>query len=113
MPLSNREQLLSLSFVRPAKACLKLLLSRHNKLALRLALNRTKGELLSFGSSVECPICKSTFSAFLSFGGRPNEWCPVCRSLGRHRLIYLYLLSQTECFTGRQPLRILHVGPEY
>jgi SAM-dependent methyltransferase len=99
--------------ISAGKALLKLALSRGTQLALRGAVNRTKGRILSLGSSVECPICKRTFLSFLRFRGRPNQWCPVCRSLGRHRLIYLYLRNRTDLLTGRQPARILHVGPEF
>lgn len=96
------------------KKLLKLGLPRSMQIALRGAVNRTKRGILSLGSSVECPMCKRTFLSFLRFGGRPNEWCPVCRSLGRHRLIYLYLRDQSDLLTGRRRgLRILHVGPEF
>jgi SAM-dependent methyltransferase len=95
------------------KRLLKLGLPRGTQLALRGALNRTKGSILSLGSSVECPMCKRAFLSFLRFGGRSNEWYPVCRSLSRHRLLYLYLRSQTDLLTGAKPLRILHVGPEF
>jgi SAM-dependent methyltransferase len=53
------------------------------------------------------------FFRFLRFGGRVNEWCPNCRSLGRHRLIYLYLEYRTLLLAGQQPARVLHVGPEF
>ena len=95
------------------KKLLKLSLPRRTQLALRSAVNRTKGEVLSLGSSVECPICGQTFFSFLSFCGRRNEWCPFCRSLGRHRLTYLYLRDRTDLLSGRRPIRILHVGPEF
>jgi SAM-dependent methyltransferase len=95
------------------KRLLKLGLSRQTQLKLRSAVNRTKGNVLALGSSVECPICKRTFQSFLRFGGRPNEWCPACRSLGRHRLMYLYLRDLTDLLGGDEPVSILHVGPEF
>src|ERR1700693_3534028 len=95
------------------KRLLKLGLSRRTQLTLRGAVNRTKGSFLSLGSSVECPVCKQSFFSFLRFCGRSNEWCPVCRSLGRHRLIYLYLRDRTDLLDGKRPIRILHVGPEF
>ncbi len=98
--------------ISAAKSLLKLGLSRRSQLALRSAVNRTKGIVLSLGSSVECPICEHTFTLFLRFCGTPNEWCPVCRSLGRHRLLYLFLRKETDLLTGGRSLRILHVGPE-
>jgi len=99
--------------VASSKRLFKRGLSRQTQLTLRSAVNRTKAEILSLGSSVECPICKRTFLFFLRFGGRPNEWCPGCRSLGRHRLMYLYLRDQTDLLRGVKSVRILHVGPEF
>ena len=37
--------------------------------------------------------------------------CPICGSLERHRLVWLFLERRTDLFDGR-PRRILHVGPE-
>jgi SAM-dependent methyltransferase len=99
--------------INASKQLIKLRLSRRAQLALRSAMNRTKGSMLSLGSSVECPICMHRYLFFLRFGVRRNEWCPSCRSLGRHRLLYLYLRNQTDCMIGRRPLKILHVGPEF
>jgi SAM-dependent methyltransferase len=99
--------------ISAGKKLLKLGLSRRTQLALRGVVNRTKGSILSLGSSVECPICQYTFLSFLRFAGRQNEWCPACRSLGRHRLIYAYLRDRTDLLDGKRPIRILHVGPEF
>jgi SAM-dependent methyltransferase len=46
----------------------------------------------------------------LGAGLRPNARCPVCGSLDRDRLLYLYLLHKTSLFT--QPLKLLHIAPE-
>ena len=99
--------------IHTGKELLKRSFSRGTQLALRGVVNRTKGSLLSLGSAVECPLCGGTFLSFLQFCGRQNEWCPACRSLGRHRLIYLYLRDQTDLLTGRRTIKILHVGPEF
>ena len=95
------------------KRLLKLGLPREAQLGLRRLINRAKGLTLSLGSSVECPICKHSFLFFLRFCGRPNEWCPVCRSLGRHRLMYFYLRDETKVFSETARFTILHVGAEY
>ena len=108
--------MLSLFPIQPVASSKRLFkrgLSRQTQLAFRAILNRTKGNILALGSSVECPICKRTFLFFLRFGGRSNEWCPRCRSLGRHRLIYLYLRDRTDLLGSGQPIKILHVGPEF
>lgn len=64
------------------------------------------------GNAVECPVCGSTFRKFLPYGvkSRPNVLCPTCLSLERHRLIWLYLLEQSDFST--KPRRLLHVAPE-
>jgi SAM-dependent methyltransferase len=61
---------------------------------------------------VECPICGTKAEQFLPAGNgrRPNAMCPECRSLERHRLVWLYLKQQTRFFTDR--LRVLHFAPE-
>jgi len=43
-------------------------------------------------------------------GRRPNARCPVCGSLDRDRLLYLYLLHKTSTFL--KPVKLLHVAPE-
>lgn len=42
---------------------------------------------------------------------RPNALCPVCRSLERDRLIYLYIQKRGLLFDGRHK-KMLHVAPE-
>ncbi|HMJ68726.1 MAG TPA: class I SAM-dependent methyltransferase [Cyclobacteriaceae bacterium] len=66
------------------------------------------------GNRVECPVCKSHYSAFLPYGRinpRPNALCPACLSLERHRLIWLYLGEKTSFF--QQRLNVLHIAPEH
>lgn len=60
-----------------------------------------------------CPVCGTTSREFLPFGSeaRPGAACPHCRSLERHRLLWLFLQSRTDLFDGR-PRTMLHVAPE-
>ena len=60
-----------------------------------------------------CPVCASELSRVLPFGrsGRADAYCPVCESLERHRLHWIYLRERTELLDGR-PRRWLHVAPE-
>ena len=60
----------------------------------------------------ECPICESQTDAFLPFGvrPRPNRQCPVCKSLERHRLVWLYFREMTNLF--KDNLKMLHIAPE-
>ena len=51
------------------------------------------------GTRYECPICNGKYRKFL-FGGnenqRQNAKCPRCRSLERHRLVWIYLKLKTN-----------------
>jgi SAM-dependent methyltransferase len=65
---------------------------------------------------VECPICSLVCESFEPFGEssrshRPNAMCPGCGSLERHRLVWVYLLNETNLFSGATK-RMLHVAPE-
>jgi SAM-dependent methyltransferase len=42
--------------------------------------------------------------------GYRHTLCPVCHSFDRERLLYLYLLYETDLFAGRY--RVLHIAPE-
>ena len=66
------------------------------------------------GDQYECPICNGKFSKFLSGGNennRQNVKCPRCRSLERHRTIWIYLKSKTDILKTKQ--QILYIAPEY
>ena len=69
--------------------------------------------LLNRGSARFCPVCESWVARFRPFGvqSRPNAKCPVCSSLERDRLIWLFFRQKTDLFDGR-PKRLLHVAPE-
>jgi SAM-dependent methyltransferase len=69
-----------------------------------------KGVYYSFGNQVQCPICNHTYSKFLAFRTRKNALCPNCRSLERHRLIYVYLKNNTSFFSSS--IKVLHFAPE-
>jgi len=60
----------------------------------------------------ECPICNEHFEAFLPFGvvQRENALCPVCHSLERHRLLWLFLQQKTNIFTAPH-LKVLDIAP--
>jgi Methyltransferase domain len=77
------------------------------------------------GDRYVCPICGSRLRKFLpgglklpvlkekkiaGSGCHPNVTCPVCNSLDRLRLLYLYLLHKTDIF--QKPRRVLHIAPE-
>lgn len=81
---------------------------------------------IHFGTRYECPICSAKLKSFLPFGEdtpvitkqqviglgyRPEAQCPVCYSLDRDRLQYLYLTHKTPLFTD--PHLLLHIAPEH
>ena len=66
------------------------------------------------GDKVYCPVCDHKFSTFLPYGRlnpRQNALCPSCLSLERHRLMHLFLKTETDFYTSNP--RVLHVAPEY
>lgn len=103
------------------KAFIKMLLP----VKFRTRLGATYKRIIYFGFRHTCPFCNSRLRTFLPFGldlpvlkekkvvgggCRPNAHCPVCGSLDRERLLYLYLLHKTDIFEG--PKKVLHVAPE-
>ena len=66
--------------------------------------------LLLRGDRVECPCCGGRFRRFRPRGSRRDAECPRCRSLERHRVMWLYLERETGLF--RDSLDVLHVAPE-
>jgi SAM-dependent methyltransferase len=65
-------------------------------------------------AEVLCPLCDGRFEQFLptDFGvrRRPSALCPRCRSLERHRLLWLYLQRKTNFF--ERMMRVLHFSAE-
>lgn len=62
---------------------------------------------------VECPVCGARYRRFMPYGyvhARANALCPNCLSLERHRLLWLYLMRETDLLE-RTP-RTLHIAPE-
>lgn len=74
---------------------------------------RAAKKALHYGRARGCPICGATVRRFGPFGSesRPNASCPICGSLERHRLAWLFLQRRTDLFDGR-PKRLLHFAPE-
>lgn len=61
------------------------------------------------------PIDGKKFSSFLPYGygnQRSNVLSPSTLSLERHRLLWLYLKSETNFFTSKNNLKVLHFAPE-
>lgn len=63
------------------------------------------------GNSVECPICGTAYKVFMPFRYRKNAYCPTCKSLERHRYIYLTLRDRLGFYAP--PLKkVLHFAPD-
>ncbi|MCC7430209.1 methyltransferase domain-containing protein [bacterium] len=65
------------------------------------------------GDKVFCSCCSNSFRKFLPYGAklRQNALCPRCGSLERHRLLWLFLLNETNLFNSE--LKVIHFAPEY
>lgn len=63
------------------------------------------------GDRFFCPICESSLDTFLALHRPYHLWCPVCRSLQRPRMGWLFLNSPAVEIT-RQPIAMLHIAPE-
>ncbi|NJK39150.1 MAG: methyltransferase domain-containing protein [Oscillatoriales cyanobacterium RM2_1_1] len=85
---------------------------RNQSIAYRQDLSYRIRGLRYQGDAVFCPCCRGQFSQFLPAGvdNRANSECPRCVSRERHRLIWLYLETQTNFFRDR--LKVLHIAPE-
>lgn len=74
----------------------------------------TMPDRASDGSPQHCPICCFEDAPFAPGGrnGRPRAMCPQCRSLERHRLVWLFLTTETDLLLTHAPQRLLHLAPE-
>ena len=72
--------------------------------------------LLYVGRGKECPVCGCRRRRFLPYGyvtSRDNALCPRCLSLERHRLLWLWLVRESDLGRGAMALpRMLHIAPE-
>ena len=58
-------------------------------------------------------MCASWLRSFEPFGlrSRPDALCPVCGSLERHRLVWVFFNCRTNLFDGAGK-KMLHIAPE-
>jgi SAM-dependent methyltransferase len=77
-----------------------------------LAFDLSGASAAGAADGVVCPFCGAQRAEFEPYGSppRPNAVCSGCRTLERHRLLWLYLHEQTPVRTD--PTRLLHVSPE-
>jgi len=62
------------------------------------------------GNRYYCPICDTHLSTFIVLHRHYHLFCPVCRSLRRHRLSWL-LINQLGLIDDL-PQKMLHIAPE-
>ena len=72
--------------------------------------------LLYLGKGKQCPLCGCRRRKFLPYGyvtSRENALCPNCLSLERHRLLWLWLVRESDIGRGAMALpKMLHIAPE-
>ncbi|MBR5334467.1 MAG: class I SAM-dependent methyltransferase [Alistipes sp.] len=72
--------------------------------------------LFYLGRGKECAVCGCKRRKFLPYGyveQRENALCPNCLALERHRLLWLWLLRESDLGRGAMALpRMLHIAPE-
>lgn len=66
--------------------------------------------ILFFGRKHYCPVCESRIRKFARYG-RQKKICPVCGTITRHRIIWLFFRLKTNLF-DQSPKRMLHIAPE-
>lgn len=65
------------------------------------------------GFSNYCPLCQSRIRKFIESSQHIHrKICPICRSLGRHRMAWVLLKHKTKNFTFTATTKLLHVAPE-
>lgn len=84
-------------------------LSRLLPRSLRWSLKR----IWYLGRARRCPVCASSLRSFAPHGDppRPNAYCPICRSVERHRLAWICFQERTDLLRGAGK-RLLHLAPE-
>ncbi len=80
---------------------------------LTSSIKRSLKRMVHLGTENYCPICETSLRQFQPWGvvPRPNARCPLCGSLERHRMIWLYLTQETDLFSS-EPKKMLHIAPE-
>ena len=67
------------------------------------------------GDKFTDPIDGKSFKKFLPYGygtQRENALSPSTLSLERHRLMWLFLQDETDFFSSKKTLKVLHIAPE-
>lgn len=107
------------------KKIINVFLPYSTRSSIKMSLKKLGRKISNFGFKYKCPMCNSHTRKMLPFGYdfpalreknvigggyRLDARCPVCYSLDRERLLYLYLKHKTSLF--KQETKLLHVAPE-
>jgi hypothetical protein len=87
----------------------KTLVSRF-EMRLRASLPLRWRQWIAKGEQYLCPLCDNGVLGFRPYGIGKTDWCPVCQSMRRHRLLWLFLQSRSTLL--KPQMRILHLAPE-
>ena len=93
------------------KSILKKVINQDLILQLRDLQRNVKSIPYRMGNAVECPCCGGKYKAFMPFRYRQNAQCPDCKSLERHRYIFLTLRDKQHLFEA-PPKKVLHFAPD-
>lgn len=63
------------------------------------------------GEEHYCPLCDTHLSRILALHRPFHRYCPVCKSLARHRFIWRFLQSEHSPLKAN-PKSMLHIAPE-
>ena len=86
---------------------------KYNYRLLRKYGKKKRLERAYAGNNVECLICGHQYRIFEPFKNIENEKCTNCISMKRHRLLYKYLIEETNLFNKNSvKKRLLHFAPE-
>lgn len=70
-------------------------------------------KILFFGFSRYCTLCNSHLRLFKPFGlsQRSDACCPVCKSMERQRMIWLFSTLKTNLLKSTPPRKLLYIAP--
>jgi predicted SAM-dependent methyltransferase len=82
------------------------------KSAIKKVLNTIYYTNINPKSGYICPVCNTKSRKFIPYSRnkKQNARCPKCKSLDRHRLLWLFLKDNPELFSIN--MKLLHFAPE-
>jgi SAM-dependent methyltransferase len=95
-------------------------------MGLKKLIKRLFKRIYYYGNNYYCPNCNSSLRKFIFCGteslvakekqiigaGRRKKKCPVCHSVERDRLVFIYVKDFLHLFNKEEKINILHIAPE-